>query len=53
VALCDDRIEGITARPRPIQYEGAGEETVIDTPLEKLGPFLVRFEPLVAVRPLS
>jgi hypothetical protein len=40
------------ARDR-IQHEGAGEETVIDTPLVKLGPFLVRLEPLVAVRPLS
>jgi hypothetical protein len=45
VAPCDDRIEGVTARRDGVHYEGAGEEAVIDTLLEMLGPFMERFEP--------
>lgn len=46
MAPCDDRIEGVTARPDGVHYEGAGEEVVIDTLLLGLGPFMERFPPL-------
>jgi peptidoglycan/LPS O-acetylase OafA/YrhL len=47
VAPCDDRIEGVTARPDGVHYEGAGEEAVIDTLLLELGPLLDRSSQLV------
>jgi peptidoglycan/LPS O-acetylase OafA/YrhL len=44
-APCDDRIEGVTARRDGVHYEGAGEEAVIEALLERLGPFMERYEP--------
>jgi peptidoglycan/LPS O-acetylase OafA/YrhL len=45
VAPCDDRIAGITARRDGVHYEGAGEEAVIDSLLQQLGPFMERSHP--------
>jgi hypothetical protein len=42
MAPCDDRIAGITARLDGVHYEGAGEEAVIDSFLQQLGPFMER-----------
>jgi peptidoglycan/LPS O-acetylase OafA/YrhL len=43
VAPCDDRIEGVSARPDGVHYVGAGEEAVIGALLERLRPVLARF----------
>jgi peptidoglycan/LPS O-acetylase OafA/YrhL len=40
VAPCDDRIDGVPARPDGTHYKGAGEELVIDTLLRLLGPMM-------------
>jgi len=48
MAPCDDRIAGITARLDGVHYEGAGEEAVIGSLLQQLGPFMARFDPPLA-----
>jgi hypothetical protein len=40
VAPCDDRIDGVPARPDGTHYEGAGEQLVIDTLLRRLGSLM-------------
>ena len=39
-APCDDRIDGVTARPDGTHYEGAGEQLVIETLLGRLQPMM-------------
>ena len=44
VAPCDDRIDGVSARPDGVHYVGAGEEAVIDAIIDRLRPVLDRSE---------
>jgi peptidoglycan/LPS O-acetylase OafA/YrhL len=45
VSPCDDRIDGVFARPDGTHYEGAGEDRVIDALLRLLRPVMTRTTP--------
>jgi peptidoglycan/LPS O-acetylase OafA/YrhL len=45
VAPCDDRIDGVPARPDGTHYKRAGEDFVIETLLRMLAPLMDRFSP--------
>jgi len=43
VAPCDDRIDGVPARPDGTHYKRVGEDFVIETLLRMLAPLMDRF----------
>jgi hypothetical protein len=42
VALCDDTVAGVPARPDGVHYEGPGADLAIDALFARLEPILAR-----------